>query len=57
MFLHEMSSQEQTTILNFFKQNKIMIVSDIIRGRGDFCAEWMLVIRKTSLYEWVLKPI
>lgn len=57
MFLHEMSSQEQTIILNFFKQNKIMIVSDIIRGRGEFCAEWMLVIRKTSLYEWVLKPI
>ena len=34
-----------------------MIVSDIIRGRGEFCAEWMLVIRKTLLYEWILKPI
>ena len=57
MFLDEMSSQEQATILNFFKENKIIIVNDIIHGRGEFCAEWMLVIRKTSLYEWVLKPI
>lgn len=57
MFLHEMTTQEQEIIIDFFTQNKIMIVSDIIRGRGEFCAEWMLIVRKTSLYEWVLKPI
>jgi hypothetical protein len=52
-----MSSDEQNKILDFFKKNQIMIVSDIIRWRWDFCAEWMLVIQKTSLYDWCLKPI
>jgi hypothetical protein len=31
MFLGEMSSDEQNKILDFFKKNQIMIVSDIIR--------------------------
>jgi hypothetical protein len=52
-----MMPEEQNRILDFFRKNKIMIVSDIIRWRGEFCAEWMLVIRKTWSYEWALKPI
>lgn len=57
MFIDEMTTNEQNILIDFFSKNKIMIVSDIIRWRGEFCAEWMLVVRKTSLYEWALKPI
>lgn len=35
-----------------------MIVSDIIKGRGQFAAEWMLVAQKVKQNSrWVLKPI
>lgn len=36
-----------------------MIVSDILKGRGQFAAEWMLVILriKQKDIKWVLKPI
>jgi len=57
MFLTEMTEGEQYKILDFFRENQITIVSDIIRWRWEFCAEWMLIVRKTSLYEWCLKPI
>jgi len=57
MFMYEMKINEQNILIDFFQKNKIMVVSDIIRWRWEFCAEWMLVVRKTSLYEWTLKPI
>lgn len=34
-----------------------MIISDIIRGRGRFAAEWILVVHKYQGYKWVLKSI
>lgn len=57
MFLDEIWEQERHELIDFFYKNKIMIVSDIIRWRWEFCVEWMLVIRKYWDYEWVLKPI
>ncbi len=57
MVLDEMTDDEKNMIINFFKEKKMLIVSDIIRGRGEFCAERMLVVKKTSYYEWVLKSI
>jgi hypothetical protein len=57
MFITEMTSEEQDKILQFFKEKKMLIVSDILRGRGEFCAERMLVVKKTSYYERVLKSI
>jgi hypothetical protein len=57
MFLDEMTLEEQQTLLNFLKEKKMLIVNDIIRGRGAFCAERMLVVKKTSYYERVLKSI
>nr|WP_206731968.1 type II restriction endonuclease [Arcobacter cloacae] len=58
MFLTEFTSDEQKIILKFFNDNKTMIVSDILKGRGSFAAEWMLVILKigTNL-NWALEPI
>lgn len=40
------------------KKNKTLIVNDIIKGRGKFSAEWMLVAQKTEENSrWILKPV
>lgn len=62
MFLNEMTKEEQQKVINFFKQNKTMVICDILKGRGRFSAEWMLVARKVQDdvaidTTWVLKPI
>lgn len=58
MFIDEFSKPEQDLILNWFKHNKILVVTDIIRGRGEFCAEWVLVAQKVNNNaRWVLKNI
>ena len=57
MFINELSQEEQNKILKWLDENKYLIVSDVLKGRGKFAAEWVLVIRKTSCFEWVLKPI
>ena len=59
MFANEFSEQQQKYLLDFFIKNQTMIVSDILKGRGQFAAEWMLVILKIPNKEmkWVLKPI
>jgi hypothetical protein len=57
MFITEFTPTEQTILLQFFKEKKMLIVSDILRGRGEFCAERMLVVRKMSYYDRVLKSI
>jgi len=58
MFLTEFTHNEQNKILDFFKANKTLIISDILKGRGQFAAEWMLVILKLDEeIKWSLKPI
>jgi hypothetical protein len=58
MFANEFSQKEQGLIKNFLIKNKTMIISDILKGRGRFSAEWMLVVKKTDKNEdWVLKPM
>lgn len=58
MFFNEFSKEEQSRILNFFDKNKILILNDILKGRGQFASEWFLVIlRLEGKIEWVLKPI
>lgn len=58
MFANEFSEDEQHQLLSWFNQNKALIVSDILKGRGQFSAEWMLVVQKvTSNSRWVLKPM
>ncbi len=43
MFLDEFSCEEVEKIIDFFDKNRVLIISDILRGRGAFAAEWMLV--------------
>ncbi len=58
MFLNEMELDKQNAVIEWFKQNKTLILSDIIKGRGKFSAEWILVAQKTNANSrWVLKNI
>ncbi len=58
MFIDEFSESEQKELVSWLKANKFMIVSDIIKGRGEFVAEWMLVAQKIEENSrWTLKPI
>lgn len=59
MFLDEFSSMEQNSIMVFFEENKILILNDILKGRGKFASEWFLVIlkQKEKDLQWTLKPI
>lgn len=58
MFFDEMNSNVQEKIIDFFSKNKILIISDILKGRGKFAAGWMLVILKVEdNAKWCLKSI
>ncbi len=58
MFLNEMETDKQNTVIKWFQQNKTLILTDIIKGRGQFSAEWVLVAQKTQANSrWVLKNI
>lgn len=58
LLMNEFTDNEQIMLLNWFKNNKILVLSDILRGRGEFSAEWMLVAQKLSQNSrWALKNI
>jgi len=58
MLLSEMDESDQEKILKFFEKNKILIISDLLKGRGEFSADWVLVILKVnSESAWILKSI
>lgn len=58
MFMNEFTEEEQNEILQYFEHNKMLILLDIIKGRGKFSAEWILVAQKyKNVFRWTLKPI
>ncbi len=60
VFLTELRDNIAQKIISFFTKNKILVVSDIIKGRGGFAADWMLVTRynkKNDTTTWILKDI
>jgi hypothetical protein len=58
MYFDEMSISDQNKLLKFFNENKILIVSDLLKGRGEFSADWTLVILKLNCEStWILKSI
>lgn len=57
MYMNEFTDSERENLKNFLKRNMVMIISDVIRGRGRFAAEWMLVIHKYQGYRWKLLSI
>lgn len=60
LFLNEMPNMIQKKIVRFFERNRIMIVSDIIKGKGGLSANRMLVTKfnkENKTTTWVLKDI
>jgi R.HinP1I restriction endonuclease len=58
MYLNEFSEKEQLLVVNFFNENRILILTDLIKGRGQFAAEWMLVVQKINdKVNWKLKAM
>jgi hypothetical protein len=58
MYIDEMDSDKANELLRFFAENKTLIASDIIRGRGALSADWFLVTRKNgNSHDWIIKDI
>lgn len=58
MFVDEFSDDEREALQDYLQKNIIMIISDVIRGRGRFAAEWTLVIQKNNNeYNWKLMAV
>ena len=58
MFADEFTKDEQTKILNWINKNKTLIITDILKGRGKYAAEWMLVAQIiNNSTRWILKPM
>ena len=57
MYMNEFSEAEREDLRQFLKSKMVMIVSDIMRGRGRFAAEWMLTVHKYHGYRWKLVSI
>jgi len=59
MFLDEFTAKEQEQVIGFFENNKILVITDILKGRDRFAVDWMLVALKNSSDDkkWVLKSI
>ncbi|TAL67271.1 MAG: type II restriction endonuclease [Bacteroidetes bacterium] len=58
MLANEFTLQEQIEVIDWLKKNQALIISDVIKGRGKFAAECMLVAQKIILNSrWILKPI
>ena len=56
--MNEFSDSERSIIMNWFKDNRSLVVSDLLKGSGEFQAEWMLVIHKfEGNYNWILETI
>ncbi|HLC78719.1 MAG TPA: type II restriction endonuclease [Candidatus Nanoarchaeia archaeon] len=59
-FLDEFNEDRGEELLTFFRKNKMLIVTDIIKGNDKFAASWMLVTRCDTQRDetsWVLADI
>ncbi|MEK6808916.1 MAG: type II restriction endonuclease, partial [Nanoarchaeota archaeon] len=59
-FLDEFNKKDQDLLLTFFTENKLLIITDIIKGRGQFSADWILVTKYNKdedITTWILADI
>lgn len=59
-FMDEFENKHKKSIIEFFKKNKILVFTDIIKGRDKFSAVWMLVTRynqEENETTWILADI
>lgn len=59
LYLTEMPNDIVGKIINFFSHNRVLIISDLLRGRGGLSANWLLVTRRdeNSNISWSLSNI
>lgn len=62
IFIDEMPPTIQDKILSFFDKNRMLVVADILKGRGGLSANWILVTRHKEeqglqKLDWVLKDM
>lgn len=58
MYMNEFSEKAKNELVNWLNTNKVLIVNDILKGRGQFAAEWMLVaVKIIRNAKWALKPM
>lgn len=48
LYLYEFSQEQQQIIIDFFTLNKVRIIADVVKGRGGFSANWILVCETHS---------
>jgi hypothetical protein len=59
-FFDEIKKEYVDEIVQFFEKNKMLVIADVLKGRGGLSADWMLVTKydppkDTTL--WILKDI
>lgn len=59
MLLTEMPEKIQNKIVEFFSKNKILIISDLLKGNDEFSADWFMVVWKVPNEnpKWIIKDI
>ena len=59
MLLTEMSKGGQKKVVKFFTKNKILIVSDLLKGNDEFTADWFMVVWKQENKNprWIIRDI
>ncbi|MGL5123699.1 MAG: DNA (cytosine-5-)-methyltransferase [Fusobacteriaceae bacterium] len=58
LFLTEMPSAISDKIINFFEKNRILVISDLLKGRGGLSANWLLVTKcDDNSTSWYLADI
>jgi len=60
MYFDEIDPRMKNEVVSFFAENKTVVATDILKGRGALSANWILVTRKDTIdndLDWVLKDI
>jgi len=58
MFINEFTDKEQSLLRSWLTAKQTLIVGDVLKGRGQFAAEWMLIAqKKAENARWILKPM
>ena len=60
VFLYELKNEKLKEIINFFRENKYLVIADVLRGRGALSANWLMVLKynkNNNMTQWTLVEI
>ena len=59
LFLDEIPDEIIKEILNFFNNNKVLVIADLLMGRGFFSSDYFLITEQTKDYttRWLMRDI